>query len=567
MIASLVLLTILLAGLAIIVSRFSGKNLEKEDKTNNLKQFFQYFVLFGLLAVVAVGLAGLLGRILNQATYVLSDQSALARYSSFVIVGVPLLIGVANWLRKQHQQNSKEKESLAWNFYLTSVLIISLIAWVSALNQILRWIFTDELFSNQSLSVFLVWSAIWLIHFKFAISHADTKKIQLSFLIGSFIGAIIGIFAISTLFSTALRALFITREINLIDTNLNSLVHGLIYLALAAIIWITYWLRFAIKSEKTSLWFIYLIIVAIGGSLITAVSTLSTALYQVLVWLIGDPIEKTFNSHFQDLPILFSVALATLIVWWYHKSLLREISVEVRSDVNRSYDYLIAAIGLVAAAAGFITVMVSLIESLAVASLITGGSAINTLLLALTLIAVGAPLWFIHWNRAQNLIKNQDPEEQRSQVRKVYLFILFGASGIAAIVSAILVVFLIFEDLFTGGLDIETLRKIRYPLAILISTGLIAGYHWVIFRAERDLMLTSATEPDNIFVISPPDQELANWLKKNLRSKSRVWIDLDSKDQPFDREELFNLIKASSAKSIFIVNQQGRPQIINVGKE
>ncbi len=567
MIASLALLTILLAGIVILISKRANKSTFREEKTNNLKQFFQYSVLFGLLIVVAVGFAGLLGRIFNRSTFVLADESALARYSAFVIVGLPLLLGIANWLRRQHQQNTKEKESLAWNFYLTVTSIVALIAWASALNQLLRWIFADEFISSQSFSVFIVWILIWVIHLRFAWKNADPQKIQLSFLLGSFIGAVVGIVAVSTILSTALRALMITRETKLIESNLNSLIYGLIYLSIAAIIWITYWIRFAITSEKTVLWFTYLIIVAIGGTLITAVSTLSTSVYQIIVWLIGEPVEKTFSSHFQNMPTLASVALTTLFVWWYHKSVLKEINVGKRNDVNRTYDYLIAAIGLVAATTGFTTVLVSLIESLAVASLITGGSAINTLLLALTLIAVGAPFWFIHWNRVQKLITYQDLDEQKSPVRRVYLFLLFGVSGIAAIVSAILVVYFVFEDSFSGGLSLETLRKLRFPLAILISTAVISGYHWLVFRVDRELDLADAIEPDNIYVISPLDKDLADWLKKNARGKSKVWIDLDSKAEPFDRAELFQLIKSSHSKTIFVINHNGKPQIINVGNE
>ena len=567
MIISLVFISLLFVGLAILISRLSGKNLHKENKTNNLKQFFQYSVLFGLLTITAVGLAGLLGRIFNSATFVLADQSALARYSAFVIVGIPILIGVSSWLRRQHLQNAEEKDSLAWNFYLTLVLVISLIAWASALNQIMRWLFTDEQVSNQSLAIFIVWGAIWLIHLRFALKHSDSKKIQLAFLIGSFIGAVIGIVAVSTLLSTAIRALLITRDVNLIDTNLNSLIHGLIYLGIATLIWITYWIKIASKSTKSTLWFTYLLIVAIGGSLITAVSTLSSSAYQIMVWLIGEPVEKSFNSHFQGLPVLLSVGVSTLVVWWYHNSVLKEISSNERTEVNRAYDYLIALIGLIAAAAGITTIVVSLIESLTLSSLITGGSAINTLLSALTLIAVGAPLWLIHWQRVQVLIKKQDLVEIRSQSRKVYLFVLFGVSGIAAIISAILVVFFIFEDLFTGDMNLDTLRRIRIPLAILISTGLVSFYHWIIFKEERALVSEADTEPEFINVISPPDDELSNWLKQNFRGKFNIWIDADSSFGPFDRGELLNLISSSKSRNIFIVSQQGKPQIINVVKE
>ena len=564
MIASIVIL-ILIASLAVVLfKRFTKSTNQRSSESNSIKQFFQYLLLFGLLIIVGVGFSGLLARVFNQSNFIVADQAALARYTAFIIVGFPILLGLSWWIKNQHQNDPRQKNSTAWNFYLTSILITSVLVLISALNQVLRWVFSTVEFSSQALSQALVWGTIWIIHIYLGNKFANSEKLQLHYLIGSFIGLIIGIVGLSTLISTAVRSILISENASLIDTNLDNLAHSLIYLFLAVLVWGIYWVKNARVFEKSELWLLYVLIIVIGGSLITAISTATSILYQVLVWFIGNATEKLAVTHFQEIPSLVALAIATGLVWWYHKLLLLQEKNQSRSEINRSYDYLISAIGLIAAAAGFTVIFVSLIEALSVATLVVGGGAINTLLLALTLIAVGAPVWFIHWNRTQTLVKSEDLPEQTSQIRKIYLFLLFGIGGVAAVTSLIAAVFALFEDLFTTGAALGTLRTMRFPLGILLTTAVIAGYHWLIFKREKDTLLAEVVGPRFIYLISPIDEQISEWLKKNTKAKFRVLFEVDSQEPIIDRAKLLTLLENANSKTVIITNEQGKLKLINV---
>lgn len=564
MTASLVILILFVLLAVFLFKRFTKSTNQRSSESNSIKQFFQYLLLFGLLIIVGVGFSGLLARVFNQSNFIVADQAALARYTAFIIVGFPILLGLSWWIKNQHQNDPRQKNSTAWNFYLTSILITSVLVLISALNQVLRWVFSTVEFSSQALSQALIWGTIWIIHIYLGKKFANSEKLQLHYLIGSFIGLIIGIVGLSTLISAAVRSILISENTSLIDTNLDNLAHSLIYLFLAVLVWGIYWVKNARVFEKSELWLLYVLIIVIGGSLITAISTATSILYQVLVWFIGNPTEKLAVTHFQEIPSLVALAIATVLVWWYHKLLLLQEKNQSRSEINRSYDYLISAIGLIAAAAGFTVIFVSLIEALSVATLVVGGGAINTLLLALTLIAVGAPVWFIHWNRTQKLVKSEDLPEQTSQIRKIYLFLLFGIGGVAAVTSLIAAVFALFEDLFTTGAALETLRTMRFPLGILLTTAAIAGYHWLIFKREKDTLLAEEVGPRFIYLISPIDEQISEWLKKNTKAKFRVLFEVDSQETIIDRAKLLNLLENANSKTVIITNEQGKLKLINV---
>jgi hypothetical protein len=564
MILSIFLLIVPILIGSFFLVRFLQRSKYKAREDNSLKQFFQYFLLFGLLIVVAVGLTGLIGRMLSQATFVVVDQAALARNISFVVVGLPILIGLVIWLKNQHQVNESERKSFAWGFYLTVISVFSLLVSLTAANQILRWIVQLDDYSSQAVAQLIVWSAIWVGHWRLVRNFADQKQMQINYLVGSFIGLFLGIVGLTGLISSAINSLLIDLNTNVLRNNLEGLLSSIISLGLAAAVWTIYWVKISAKTEKSNAWYVYLLLIVIGGSLITFVSTLSAGFYQILVWFLGEPIENTAILHFQNTPSLLAISLTMFLVWWYHRKVLLISQVTGRTEIDRIYDYLISAIGLVAATIGLITVLVAFIESLTAGLVISGANAINTLLVALTLLLVGVPVWFMHWSRAQKLVNSKDLEEIGSSTRRIYLFLLFGVSGIAAVISLILAVFFLLEDILTAGLTSETFRQMRYPLAILVSTAGIASYHWSIFKNERYEITKSSSGPKFIYIISPADPDLANWLSENTKAKFRIWYEKEGSTEVFSRSSLLDLISSVELDTIFIVNEKGSPRLIEV---
>ncbi|OLT20652.1 hypothetical protein BJF81_05185 [Ornithinimicrobium sp. CNJ-824] len=240
------------------------------------------------------------------------------------------------------------------------------------------------------------------------------------------------------------------------------------------------------RGRRSTGWLVLVLLVGVGGGLLAAIVALSVLAYDVLVWLVGDPTATTAAEHFAGAPDLAGAVVVGLLVWWYHQEVLGTGRAAARTEVRRVYEYVMAAVGLLAASAGLVMVIVTLVEAIAAGrDLVVGGSALNALLAALVLLAVGLPVWWWHWRLAQRARGSGPAAELASPTRRTYLLVLFGVSGVAAVIALITLVYLLLEDALAGGIDTETMRSIRFPLGILATTSLLSAYHWTVFRADR----------------------------------------------------------------------------------
>jgi hypothetical protein len=169
------------------------------------------------------------------------------------------------------------------------------------------------------------------------------------------------------------------------------------------------------------------------------------------------------------------------------------------SEVGRVYDYLLAGAGLVVAASGITTLIATAIKAVSGVTIVTsdGGS---TLAAAITLIVVGAPLWWRYWSTIQRS-KTADPVgELRSITRRIYIVVLFGVAGIVAVISLIVLVFLVFEDILDGKFGTGTLDGAAVSVALLLTAGALAWYHFTVFREDKADFVPEAddspVEPD-----------------------------------------------------------------------
>ena len=104
----------------------------------------------------------------------------------------------------------------------------------------------------------------------------------------------------------------------------------------------------------------------------------------------------------------------------------------------------------------------------------------------------------------------------------------------------------------------------RFPLGILLTTAAIAGYHWLIFKREKDTLLAEVVGPRFIYLISPIDEQISEWLKKNTKAKFRVLFEVDSQEPIIDRAKLLTLLENANSKTVIITNEQGKLKLINV---
>jgi hypothetical protein len=463
---SIALLVVIIVLAVLGIRKVAGREGAAVSEGHAVRRFFQYLLLLGLLVVVALGLSGLLGRLLDQRP-IAADDTELARSLAFTVVGLPLYAAVALWSRRSLAQDPTEARSFGWAFYATAACLTSLGVAMFALHDVLAWATGLGAADGRALARLIVWGAVWGAHWWLHLRRVPPEHSHVHHLIGSLMGLGTSATGLAVLVAGAIEPLLGISADDLLAGGDNRLLRGAVTLAVGAPVWVVYWVLTASRQQRDPLWLGYVLLAGVGGGLVTAVVSASTVLYTVTVWLVGEPRSPDASIHFQGVPTAAGAAVAGLLLWWYHQAVLAESPVEVgpqaRTEVRRVYEYLMAAIGLLAAAAGLTVVVVAAIESVTAATAqIAGASAVNTLLAAGTLLVVGGPVWWFFWHRIQAAARTSPEQEHTSPTRRIYLFGLFGVGGVAAVVALLVGVYLLFEDVVAGTAGAATVSSMRY---------------------------------------------------------------------------------------------------------
>ena len=152
------------------------------------------------------------------------------------------------------------------------------------------------------------------------------------------------------------------------------------------------------------------------------------------------------------------------------------------------------------------------------------------LVAAVTVLLVGAPLWWRYWAAVQDW-RVADPEaELRSPTRRIYLICVFGVGGILALGSLFVLAYRILESFLAGEAGTATVFAIRWPLALAVTVGVAAAYHRAVRRAD---LVDTPEEPPRIAVrsvvlVGSGGREVAEAVEKQTGAKVRVWDRTDT---------------------------------------
>ena len=300
------------------------------------------------------------------------------------------------------------------------------------------------------------------------------------------------------------------------------------------------------------LWYAYVFLAGIAASFITLVVGLSVALFDTLVWFFGDTGNDSATQHFFSTASALGAAASGLAIWSYHRSLLAED--QVRTELRRIYEYIVSGVSLIAASLGVLTIIVAAIESITPSDISAGAEGANSLILAVTLLLVGAPIWWFFWNRIeQEVLKTQ--EDLASPTRRIFLLMLFGVSGVAAVISLITGIFLLFDDILNSEFGMNTLRDTRFVIGILLTNAAISGYHWAIYRSEKEVAIEIFQKRRNITLVGPADEHIAQLLKEQIGCNVQLWISPDS-GSPWNLHDLVDLIDNTDARELLVINEK-----------
>jgi hypothetical protein len=519
---------------------------------HSVRRFFQYLLLYGLAIIAALGLSGLLGRLLGRTTLLAADQTDLARSVSFVVIGIPLYIVVAIWTRRKLIADPSEVKSFGWGSYITFATLTSLIMAMFALHDIFSWTVGIHSYSGPSIARFFVWGGIWITHWRISVHLSAQESSQVHHLMGSLIGLVtVGVGLSNLLAGIIEKALNLGANV-LFLASADPIKKSAITLAIGIPVWCVYWVKTSAKSKREPLWLAYVLLFGVGGGLVIAISFASTVLYSILVWFVGEPKSPEASIHFQNVPSASAVACVGIIVWWYHHAVLDNEA--TRNEVRRVYEYLMAAIALMAAAAGVTMVLVALVETFTrVAVMIGPSGARNSLVAAATLLLVGTPVWWIFWRNIQGATQEFPTQELASPTRRIYLFLLFGFGGLTAVIVLLIGVFFLFDDIFKGNFGVDTFHRMRFCIGTLITTGAVAGYHWMIYRGERGQVPADLHGPRFVLLVGPKDPELMRVLAHHTGRRVQAWTRKDDDSEFGSVEEIMTILENTKEESIILL--------------
>ncbi len=484
---SLVQLAVIIGIIVFVVKLVTKKGASSAEGSGiSIRRFFQYSIMLVMLVIAAFGVIGIIDAVASAGSTVTRDAAATARSIAFVVVGLPVFGGLALYTRRLLKSTPAEGRSLAWLGYLTVTLIGSLIFVMAFTTAFLGELLTDGDFETMSFIAMLVWGGVWFAHWLIADRTAGEERMQFHLLAGSAAGLVTLAIGAGTAIAAGLGEFYdAVVSVTVVDSDAELLARGVVLFVIGAIVWFFYWIAHARGTARSVLWLTYVLLIGVLGGVITAVVGAGTLLFGVLDWLIGDVGSTAASVHFAFIP----GAVAALIIgagsWGYHRFVLGSRTSSDRTEVERVYDYLLSGAGLLVAAGGLGTLITVGLDALGSQPIASSGGSVSAV--AITLLVVGVPLWWRHWSSIRHFRATQPQDEVSSITRRVYLFVLFGVTGLVAVIALLILVFIVVEDLLEGMLGAATINAIAVPLSLIITAGAVAWYHFAVFREDRGI--------------------------------------------------------------------------------
>ena len=551
-----VLLQLLVAGVAVaalitFLSRRSGR-----DTGRALRRFFRYGILFVLTVLVGTGLTGLIS---------LADPDVTAGpgYSAFmlacVIVGGPGLLLVFRWVRRALERSGGVDRG--WEIYLVVAELVSL---VTAATGAYIWgeSLTEGMFRITPAAVMVVWGFIWSLHHTLAGRRGRAGHLRYGVLLGSAAGLVMGsVFAVLFVQGVLGGLYDIVAGATVIADSAEPIPTSLVGLVIWGAVWLRYWWSIGRDEETGVLWRAYLLIVGVVGGLLAALTGVWQLAYRILDWVVGDSTEPA-ALHFEELPLAIALSGVGGVVWGYHRVVLRSAAAEERGEVDRVHRYTVTGVGLIATVGGLGAVIAASIQALLPADLLYRSDR-SGLVAAVTVLLVGAPLWWRYWAAVQDW-RVADPEaELRSPTRRIYLICVFGLGGVLALGSLFVLAYGLLESFLAGEAGTGTIFAIRWPLALAVTVGVAAAYHRAVRRA--DLVDTPEEVPHivvrSVVLVGSGGREVAEAVAKRTAANVRVWERTDSEAE-LSAEEVAEVIESAGDECLLIVARPDGLEVI-----
>jgi hypothetical protein len=305
----------------------------------------------------------------------------------------------------------------------------------------------------------------------------------------------------------------------------------------------------------------------------------TVGLYHLFQWWFGRPQTGSALDHFDVMPGVLAAIVVGVGTWGYHWAVASsEASAQAERlrPARRVYFYLVSAVGLVTLGVGLVmllAVFFGLIGPAAGPSL-RGDLWRNPFVLSLTLLLVGAPIWFIFWRSIQRQVVTDEATERGALSRRVFIYAVFGASILLTLVNLSIVLFNVFDAMLGGRSTTALLWDSRWSLAIVITAGLVSAYYWSVLQEDRRALAaverpsTTEARKEVILLSVEGDGALVRRIESLLGHSVILWRRVDGSVEPpatIDDEELARVVQrigAADSDRVVVLEEAGRLLVI-----
>ena len=470
------------------------------------RRLYIYIVAAASIAMVLIGLINLgstaLNQLLNATPPYSNVRDAYAGFGAVILVGLPVW-GVHWWLAQRFAaRTTDERASAIRRLYLYVVLAATGIALAVYLRRliedatgVLLASSSDGASITRALWAILVLAAFWLYHFRTgALDRTRVGESGVSATLRRW-------YAYGLLFLGLAFLLFGARNllqqiwVLLVDRGQVIAPGGLVPTAQATmltglLIWgfHSQWTARSpiVEADQRSTLRAVQRFLALTGCVALGLFGASQLLYYILARLLG--IEHPGGVTTNILVALAS-PVATVIIFglawlWMQRQLAADADATEASrqaGVRHLYTHLVAflALGTLAiGSAGLLwTLSDQIVNSLLAHPLNDWRDKVS---LFVTLVVVGAPMWFTHWRQSPDLA------ERYTLSRRLYLYATLLGSVLAALISGAIFVYRLLALLLgtsdaAGGAPVVDMGR---AMSVILVAAAIGLYHWRVLRAD-----------------------------------------------------------------------------------
>ncbi len=552
----------------------------------SVRRTFLYGLAFAALVLGASGITSLLAQLLDSwfGAVLLRDDAGRAAFGiAATVVAVPIWLLLRRATERSVEEYPEERGTLGRKLHAYLVLGLSAALLGRALIELLQGAFTPAQFDPGSIAPVLAWAAVWWVHWQWEkeegqpsarargvrggyLNLASTVSLVL---LAVGVGAIL-MRAFTSAYDGVMGGRLMTSGVGgFWDSSLrDALAVGVV----GALGWGFHWFRTSTSALTPGLRSLVLYLVGIFGGLVTAVIGGAAILQTGLEWFFAAPSSVSAALHFDLVPGALAALSVGIALWYYHSQVVREEagggggagsgagsgaeggpSAAAVVPAERGYHYLAAAVGLLTLGFGLTTLI-----GVAVGLVVRGAEADLTitrwwappLSLALTLIAVGAPLWWSFWSRRQEAAGAGVEGERDAGTRRVFVFGVFGLAILSTLAGLSTFLVLLLRPLLEGTFGMDALDDGKWALGVVLTAGTISYYYWSVLQEDREEEEANASTeaaraeanapplPFAITVLAPPEAgAIIDALAQRLGVRPRVWWRLDGDRLPATGDE------------------------------